>query len=94
MGIMFNIDGNQYDPQEDTLRDMNIVEKIKEGENIYLKQLKGEKCNAEDKSFLENLGKKGYHPITNPFFKAPFGVNNHVYNTPTDLMHLFSCGLI
>jgi hypothetical protein len=92
---MYNtIDGNQYDPQEDTLRDMNIVEQIKEGENIYLNQLKGEKCNAEDKIYLENLGGKGYHPITNPFFKAPFGVNNHIYNTPTDLMHLFSCGLI
>ena len=23
-----------------------------------------------------------------------FGENNHIYNTPTDLMHLFSSGLI
>ena len=40
------------------------------------------------------MERKGYHPIINPFFNASFGVDNHIYNTPTDLMHLFLCGLI
>jgi hypothetical protein len=43
---------------------------------------------------LQELKDNGYHPIVNPFFEAPFGLNNHIYNSPTDVMHLFSCGLI
>jgi len=73
---------------------MSMVEQIKEGQSIYIKLLKGDKCNAEDTSLLKNLQEEGYHSINNPFFKASFGVNNHIYNTPTDVMHLFLCGLI
>jgi hypothetical protein len=87
-------DGKQYDPKKDKLRDMSMVEQIKEGETIYLQHLNGEKCNVDDVNLLKDLQEKGYHPINNPFFNAPFGVNNHIYNTPTDVMHLFSCGLI
>ena len=67
---MYNsVDGKQYDPKKDTLRDMTIVEEIKEGEIIYLKHLRGEKCNADETRFVKDLAKKGYHPITNPFSK-------------------------
>jgi len=87
-------DGTQYDPKKDTLRDLSTVEQIKEGKSNYINHLKGDKCNAEDTSSLKDRQGKGYHPVNNPFFKAPFGVTNHIYNTPTELMHLFSCGFI
>lgn len=43
---------------------------------------------------LKDLQERGYHPIYNPFFKAHFGNDNHIYKSPTDVMHLFACGLI
>jgi len=27
-------------------------------------------------------------------YHAPYGVDNHIYNTPVDLMHTFLCGII
>ena len=56
--------------------------------------MKGEDREAEEMQVLVTMQKKGYHPIYNPFFNAPFGPNNSIYNSPPDLMHLFSAGLI
>jgi hypothetical protein len=80
-------EGSQYDPDNDTLRDLSIVPQIEECAEIYQKQLKGEKTSDAQRQLLANLEDKGYHPINNPFFNAPFGDDNHIYNTPTDLMH-------
>ena len=52
------------------------------------------KCNRADNKILQALEEKGYHPINNPFFNAPFGNDNHIYNSPVDLMHTFLCGII
>ena len=52
------------------------------------------KCNRADNKRLQALEEKGYHPINNPFFNAPFGNDNHIYNSPVDLMHTFLCGII
>jgi hypothetical protein len=71
-----------------------LIHNIKEGEKYQLKYLKGERMEAGESNFIGNLGNKGYHPINNPFFGAPFGSHNSIYNSPTDLMHLFSAGLI
>ena len=87
-------DGGLYDPTVDTLRSISIKDKVNECAIIYQKQLRKEKTTIVEKALLKDLQDKGYNPINNPFFNAPFGVNNHIYNTPTDLMHLFSCGLI
>jgi hypothetical protein len=83
-----------YNPKVDKLRDMSVVEQIKNGEKAYLKYLNGNRYTPEELNSLKDLQEKGYHPIINPFFKAPFGDNNHIYNSPTDIMHLFACGLI
>jgi len=56
-------DGTQYDPKKDTLRDMSTVEQIKEGESIYIKHLKGDKCNAVGTSSLKD-------PINYPFLST------------------------
>jgi hypothetical protein len=87
-------EGGQYKPKGHTLRDIAMEGPIRDGETIFLKYLKGERYTSDETAQLKDLQEKGYHPISNPFFKAPFGVNNHIYNTPTDVMHLFSCGLI
>jgi hypothetical protein len=91
---MYNSRSGRYDPNRDTLRDMSIVEQIRRGSQIYQKHLTGDKNSEEERNLIKDLRDKGYHPIVNPFFNAPFGENNHIYNTPTDLMHLFSSGLI
>ena len=84
----------QYNPIVHTLRDLSVVQQIKDGEKSFQKYLNGERYAAEELQSLKNLQGKGYHPIFNPFFNAPFGENNHIYNSPTDVMHLFACGLI
>jgi hypothetical protein len=56
--------------------------------------LKGGKYSKAESKRLRELQEKGYHPINNPFFNAPFGKDNHIYNTPVDLMHTFLCGII
>jgi hypothetical protein len=60
----------------------------------FFKSFEGGRFSRTDKLTLKALENEGYHPINNPFFNAPFGVDNHIYNTPTDLMHLFLSGLI
>ena len=87
-------DGKQYNPKRDSLRNMTIVDQIKKCAAIYQKHLAGVKCSIAEHNLLKDLQDKGHHPIINPFFDAPFGIDNHIFNTPTDIMHLFSCGLI
>jgi hypothetical protein len=92
---MYNsIEGGQYKRNIHNLRDLAEVQNIVECEEIFLKSLKGGKYSKAESKKLKALEQKGYHPMNNPFFNAPFGVENHIYNTPTDLMHLFLCGLI
>ena len=86
--------GGQYNRNIHELRDLSEVRNIEECEEIFLKSLRGGKYSREESKQLRELEEKGYHPISNPFFNAPFGVDNHIYNTPTDLMHLFLCGII
>ena len=73
---------------------MTIVDQIQKCAAIYQKHLAGVKCSIAEHNLLKDLQDKGHHPIINPFFDAPFGIDNHIFNTPTDIMHLFSCGLI
>ena len=87
-------EGNEYNRNRDTLRNISVVEQIKECVKIYQKKLTGLKNTKAEEDLLDDLEDKGYHPIINPFSNAPFGENNHIYNTPTDVMHLFSCGII
>ena len=84
----------QYNPEVDNFRDMTIIQQIQDGEKTFLKYLKGERYTSEESNSLKDLQVKGYHPICNPFFNAPFGYDNHIYKSPTDIMHLFACGLI
>jgi len=77
----------KYDSEVDTLRDITIVDQIKVCEKFYLKHLKRDICNATDISSVKVLREKGYKPITNSFLNATLGVNNHIYNTPTDMMN-------
>ena len=97
--IMCNYDLRQSEPyvfNMNNFRNLNVelVNEIQMAELIYLKDLKGIPKGVGEKDFLENLENKGYHPISNPFFNAPFGPNNSIYNSPPDLMHLYSAGLI
>ena len=87
-------DGGLYNPEVDTLRDISVKEQVKVCAKIYHKQLTNNHITSVERNLLKDLQDRGYHPINNPFFEAPFGVNNHIYNSPTDIMHLFSCGLI
>ena len=73
---------------------MSEVKNIIECKEILLKKLKGIKYIKVERKKLEASESKGYHPIMNLFFNASFGADNHIYNTPTDLMHLFLSGLI
>ena len=84
----------QYNPEVDNFRDMTIIQQIQDGEKTFLKYLKGERYTSEESNSLKDLQVKGYHTICNPFFNAPFGYDNHIYKSPTDIMHLFACGLI
>ena len=67
---------------------------IRTAEKCQMKYLNDEHIEANERLFVKDLESKGFHPINNPFFDAPFGSNNSIYNSPTDLMHLFSAGLI
>jgi hypothetical protein len=84
-------EGNEYNRNRDTLRNISVVEQIEVCAKIYQKKLTGLKNTKAEEDLLDDLEDKGYHPIINPFSNAPFGENNHIYNTPTDVMHLFSC---
>ena len=88
--------GGAYVYNADNFRIVNeeLLNNIRIAQSCYLKSLKGEVREAEEKEVLVTMQKKGYHPIYNPFFDAPFGPNNSIYNSPPDLMHLFSAGLI
>jgi len=58
-------------------------------------RIRGHTCNIYYCIIIHlSLGEKGYHPINNPFFNAPLDVDNHIYNTPVDLLHTFLCGII
>ena len=70
------------------------IQNIRECDEISEKSLKGGKYSKAESKRLQELQEKGYHPINNPFFNAPFGKDNHIYNTPVDLMHTFLCGII
>jgi hypothetical protein len=93
---MYNFrEGGQYKHNIHKFREMSIVPNIRECGEIFEKVLQqGGKWDANEKQIVDALGEKGYHPIINPFFNAPFGVDNHIYNTPVDLMHTFLCGII
>ena len=73
---MYNaIDGNQYDPQEDNLREIAIVERINEAENIYLKQLKGEKVEIIIRDSLELVADQCVNPIIHFLWKEHANIN-------------------
>ena len=72
----------------------DLLNEIRMAESINLKVLKKEHREPGENELLDTLEKKGYLPINNPFFDAPFGPDNSIYNSPPDLMHLFSAGLI
>jgi len=92
---MYNFrDGGQYKPVEHNLRDLEVVQNIIELEEIFENKLKGVKCSKEENQQIKALEEKEYHLINNPFFNTAFGVDNHIYNTPVDLMHSFLCGII
>ncbi len=83
-----------YNPEVDNLRDLSVVPQIQEAQETFVKYLSGERYTADEMNSLKDLQERGYHPIYNPFFKAHFGNDNHIYKSPTDVMHLFACGLI
>jgi len=56
--------------------------------------LSGERYTADEMNSLKDLQERGYLPIYNPFSNAHFGNDNHIYKSPTDVMHLYACGLI
>ncbi len=47
-------------------------------EVIFEKRLNGGKCSKEESQQIQALEEKGYHPINNPFIKAPIGIDNHI----------------
>ena len=83
-----------YNPESFRKLDDTLKQDIKDAERYQQKYLMGNQLTSNERLFRKTLEKKGYHPITNPFLDAPFGSNNSIYNSPTDLMHLFSAGLI
>ena len=82
-------DGGQYKRNIHSLRDLSEVQNIIECEEIILKNLKGNKYNKIERKKLKTLEMKGYHPMKNPFFSAPFGTDNHIYKTPVILLQLW-----
>ena len=88
--------GGPYEYKPENVRKLTdrLKQDIRKAEKYQLKYLKDEHMEANETLFLKTLESKGYHPINNPFFDAPFGSNNSIYSSPTDLMHLFSAGLI
>jgi len=93
---MYNFrEGGQYKRNIHKFRDSSIVPNIRECEEIFDSCLQqGGKWDANEKQIVDAMGENRYHPINNPLFNAPFGVDNHIYNTSVDLMHTFYCGII
>jgi hypothetical protein len=46
------------------------------------------------KESIEFLQSVSIHPLVNVLHTMPMGVNNHIFNTPLDTLHVFAAGLI
>jgi len=81
---------------ENNFRKLNheLLNNLRFAQTSYLKVLRDQPRGNDEKKCLNNVQKKGYHPIYNPFFDADFGPNNSIYNSPPDLLHCFCAGMI
>ena len=94
---MYDIrNGGPYIFKQENFRklDDTLKSDIRDAEKCQQKYLMNGQLSKNETLSCKTLERKGYHPINNPFFDAPFGFNNSICNSPTDLMHLFSAGLI
>ena len=51
---------------------------------MYLINLK---ITEAERKILHELKGSQYHSTSNSFVESPFGLHNHIYESPTDVMH-------
>jgi Plavaka transposase len=94
----FSLNNNRlYDRARDPPRDhvavayaCQIVESSQSTDNVESKQIT-KQMTKESIEFLQSVS---IHPLVNILHNMPMGVNNHIFNTPLDTLHVFAAGLI
>jgi Plavaka transposase len=86
-----------YSRVRDTARDStDLIEKCKRGFIIRYNKFndsENKRISAADNIIINYLDEFGIHPFIHPFHYTPMGVNNSLYKTPYDLLHVFCCGI-
>ena len=88
--------GLVYDPQVDTIRDIDTIRRdCSIAKPLMQRVMQGQKLNKQENIIIKKLQAQNVHPYLNPFFNAPMGFENNIYQGATpDLLHLFCAGLM